>query len=95
MVESVDSRVYEFFLKKKNWKRNQESSFLFQSHSQFRNKTLAEDRRIQVTLTFVNDIFFFHHWKFSLVVHQIIVETDVANNDVQSGCTDNVELGVC
>jgi len=28
-------------------------------------------------------------------VHQHIVETDVVNNDVQSGCSDNIELGAC
>jgi len=73
--------------------KNLEYYFLFQYHSQFKNKTLilTKDRRIQVTLTFIDDIFFFH-WPRSLVAYRNIMETDVANNDVRSDGGGNVEL---
>jgi len=77
-------------------KENLESLVIFRSHSQFRNKilTLTEDRKIKATLTFINDIFFFLHRRYSLVVHWNVVEGYVANNDVQNGgAGGNVELG--
>jgi len=75
---------YVFFLKKPRTKQNLKgknlefSFFSSRSHSQLRNitHTLTKYKRIQVILTFTNDIFcFLHRWR-SLAVYQNIVKND-------------------